>query len=192
MFLRFNSVWLYYHFCNSSQLSITEKCRAFVDFLRSIRKPLSDANSIKFIGAINQNDRADFTCHSQLLSHLQSELLPICGSARRYEFSIYFIQSQVDSIRTILSKIIQTQQISRCSNVQFYFDHFYQPFPLARVAMSVPVTIISNWIYRSQNSNHNGIKIDKDQNNRERFLRIRGYKIQNGMCGYLKKVQFYL
>ena len=71
-------------------------------------------------------------------------MLPVCGSARRYEFSILFY-SQEASTTAILEAILQMPPINFSTNVAF---NFYQPYG-GILPQLLPVDAISVWLNRS-------------------------------------------
>ena len=91
-FLRFDCVKFNYSSLNNGcaigNAPIAEKFQSVVNYLQQLK--LNDSNLIHIIGAIDKNNLIDFSDNSQLLDHLRNELLPICGSSRRYKFEICY------------------------------------------------------------------------------------------------------
>ena len=176
-FLRFDCVKL----CYLSSLyatTIEKKCQSAVDCLQRLK--LNDSSLIHFNGTISKNNPSHFSDHSQLLDHLQNELLPICGSSRCYKFEIYFHSDQV-SCADLFVKILQIPRIDCCSNVEIKFNGFTWGLPI-----NFPIEPISNWLHRSCD----GIK----EKSKERFLRIYPFSFlcARELCNHLKKVTILL
>ena len=152
-------------------------------YLQSEKKALNDTNFVHFVCAIDKNDPYDFSNHSKLINHLQSELLPIFGSSRAYKFSIHFnFNSEEKAFTEVISSILQLDPICRCSTLEIYLKKLDKQIQL-------PVEAISNWLHRK----HDGI----NGVTKERVLKIcsseifdRNIQIQNAMemCDYLKTV----
>ena len=154
-----------------------------VNYLQPQKKTLNVTNLIHFVFAINENEPCHFSNHSQLVKHLQTELLPIFGSSCAYKFSIHFnFNSEEKAFTEVISSILQLDPICRCSTLEIYLKKLDKQIQL-------PVEAISNWLHRK----HDGI----DEVTKERFLKIcsseifnRNIQIQNAMemCDYLKTV----
>ena len=175
-FLRFDHVELDYQNIYQT-LSIVEKCQSVVNYLEPLK--LSDSNLIHFIGAINKNNRSHFSNHSQLLDHLQNELLPIWGSSRGYKFEIYLFLDEV-SHTNLIAQILQLPRIDCCSNVEI-------KLPLSVFTMhpmQFPIETISNWLHRNCNGT--------EERSKKRFLRIysSSFLCARELCNHLKKVTF--
>ena len=110
---------------------------------------------------------SDFEDPLQLLNHLRNELLPICASARCYEFTIRFcFFCHYVSATNMLDAILQMPSIVSSTNVKFSF-HQFQPYDYghgpygANTTLFLPVAAISAWLNR--NSNGMIIKSRKQQ-----------------------------
>ena len=177
-FLRFDQVKLDYHSTIKAR-PIAEKCQSVVDYLLPLK--LNDLNLIHFNATIDENNRSDFSDHSQLIDHLRNEFLPICGSSRGYKFEISFDElSRTD----LIAKILQMPQIDCCSNVDIFLYFPYITYPMEFLLTFEPVPI-SDWLHR----NYNGIA----GKSKERFLRIFPFNTlwAQELCNHLKKVTIY-
>ena len=185
-FLRFDKVFLCYNeWWPKSNLAQTED--SIVNSLQLLKPALNDANSIYFACTINRKlHRGGFRRHSQLISHLRHQLMPICDSARAYEFKIDFY-SKWAADKNVIAQILQIPQINNCSNVRIDFSYFGDPFSPHQTQL--PVEAISNWLHRGKSS-HAGSE-NMGQNRRKRHLQIEVNVIQNftEMCKNLKTVR---
>ena len=186
-FLRFSEVVLDYFYAPyqyaESNKVIEEKCQSVVNYLQSQKRALNDTTLIHFVCAIDKNDLHNFNNHSQLINHLQTELMPIFGSSRAYKFSISFY-SEAKACTELIASILQIDPIKRCSALEIIFPKTDQQ------VLQVPVEAISNWLHRKHDV-INGVT-------KERLLKIcsseifirRHIQIQNAMemCDYLKEV----
>ena len=178
-FLRFDRVKFNYRTLRSgyatANLPIAKKCQSVVNYLRRLK--LKDSNLIHFICTIKDNSRSDFSDHSQLIDHLQNELLTICGSSRRYTFGIWFYSDKA-SHTNLIAEILQMPQIDCCSNVKIKLIGF------ATRPIQLPIESISNWLHQNCDG--------KEEKSNERFLRIYLFNF-NSLCtrelvDHLKKV----
>ena len=135
---------------------------------------MKDSNSIRFFADINQYD-ACFSDHSILLAYLSEQLLQICDSSRRYEFTICFY-SDKNAGPNFLSSLLQMPAISRCS-------HFEISLYLIEEAQKLPVESISDWLNRRKTDGRIPQEI---------FMKIHMNEFQNvtEICDHLSKVQF--
>ena len=182
-FLRFSEVVLNYSHIFDAK-PIEEKCHLVVNYLQPQKKTLNVTNLIHFVSAIDENEPCNFSNHSQLVKHLQTELLPICGSSRGYKFSISFF-SEAKVCTELIASILQMDPIERCSTLEICLQELDKQIQL-------PVEAISNWLHRK----HEGI----NGVTKECFLKIyssgtfsyyiNDIHIQNAMemCDYLKEV----
>ena len=177
-FLRFDCVKLHYQNSVYVYTPLIEKtCQSAVNYLQRLK--LNDSSLIHFNGTISKNNPSHFSDHSQLLDHLQNELLPIHGSSRRYKFEICFHSNsdQVSiSYADLFVKILQIPRIDCCSNVEiklYGFIGFTMP------PIQFPIEPISKWLHRSFK-----------EKSKERFLRIYPCRLRCGreLCDHLKKV----
>lgn len=175
-FVRFDRVLLWYY----GELSIEEKFKLYGNYLQLLKKALNDANSIKFFCKIDQNDGHAFRNHSQLLNHVQNDLLAICDSSRGYAFVID-LHSDTNAGANVMDQILEMHPIGRCSNLEIKIIEFYGR---SEHQIQLPIELISNWLHR---------KLDGiNEKSKERFLRISSENIQNirEMCNHLKTVSF--
>ena len=146
-FVRFENVKLNYndrpYNADLGFQSIDKKFHLFVKHLKPLKAAFSDSTIIQFYASIGYR-QSQFTDPLQLLNHLRNELLPVCDSARRYEFSILFY-SQEASATAILDAILQMPPINFSTNVAF---NFYQPYG-GILPQLLPVDAISVWLNRS-------------------------------------------
>ena len=170
-FLRFNTIWL---FCCYSGLSIVVKRQYFLDYLTPLKEELKDTDLVNFVGTINQNDRSCFTNSSQLLNHIQFELLSIFDSSRGYQFNIWF-HSDTNSGTNVVVFILKLPQIICGSNAEIRLHNLVQPTQL-------PIETISNFLHRKRDGSNGKAKV--------RTLLIYSNNIQNvrELCDQLKKV----
>ena len=89
---------------------------------------------------IDQSEPSCFCDHSKVLEYLRNRLLPICDKSRGYEFCISF-ESDANTIRFVISSILQMDQIDRSSNVKIDI--------WADDRTKLPIEEISNWLHRS-------------------------------------------
>ena len=174
LFIRFDCVEIDYQIAVKA-LPISVKCQSAVNYLQSLK--LNDSSLILFNGTIDKNNRSHFSDHSQLIDHLQNELLPVCGSSHRYKFEICFFTDKV-SHTNLIALILQIPQIECCPNVEI-------KLPVSTIhGMQFPIEPISNWLHR----NYDGIK-GKSQ---ERFLRIYSFSFVcvQELCDHLRKAKF--
>ena len=191
-FIRFDNVDFHFKTLfteHAPAIPIAEKCQSVVNYLQQLK--LNDSNLIHFNGVIDRNNRSHFSDHSLLLDHLRNELLPICGSSRRYKFEIYCFSADEDEMWQIElpTQILQVPQIGCSSNVDIIL-HERRKFTTYQHAMQFQFLIepISNWLHR----NCDGI----EENSKDRFLRICSSS-SNFLCAqelidHLKKVTIYL
>lgn len=179
-FIRFGEVKLDYCWVKVME----EKCRLVVNYLQPLKKALNGSNLIHFIGFIEKNNPYAFSNHSQLINHLQKELLPVCGSSRGYKFDIssYFHSDEkareARERTLIIASILEMDPIGRCSTIEIDLEGLNQP-----LQSQLPVGAITNWLHRRC--------AEIREKSEERFLRIYSDNyIQNGreMCDYLKQV----
>ena len=143
-FLRFNEVRLLYlddcQFPKIPTIPLDVKCRLFADQLKTLKKALNYANHIYLDVDINSGNTFHFNDHSKLIEHLSDEILPICDSARSYEFDVVFEGDSGDenSASDFIDEILQLEGVKRCSNVKFSC-HISSPTHL-------PIECISNWL----------------------------------------------
>ena len=145
-FLRFKNVKLYYD--DSGSQSIDKKCHLFVKQLKQLKAGFSDSTKIEFNADIGDG-KGHFRDPLQLLSHLRNELLPVCDSARRYEFSIRFFSHKA-SATAILDAILQMPPVNSSTNVEFNFYHTSSGG--SPISTRVPVDVISAWLDRSNDA----------------------------------------
>ena len=148
-FLRFQTVKLSYdadndYYTGNSQ-SIGKKCHLFVKHLKPLSAGFNDSTIIQF-NANMKDDQSHFRDPLQLLNHLRNELLPICASARCYEFLIRFFSHRA-SATNVLDSIFQMPQVVSSTNVKC---SFYQPYGQIRTLL-LPVAAITAWLNRSSN-----------------------------------------
>ena len=176
-FLRFNTIWL---FCCYSGLSIVVKRQYFLDYLTPLKEELKDTDLVNFVGTINQNDRSCFTNSSQLLNHIQFELLSIFDSSRGYQFNIWF-HSDTNSGTNVVALILTLPQIICGSNAEIRLHNLVQPTQLP-IATQLPIETISNFLHRKYDRSNGKAKV--------RTLLIYSNNIQNvrELCDQLKKV----
>ena len=176
-FLRFRKILLYYR-------CYEEKCQIFINTLRPLKKALNDSNLIQFEAICDQNDqtRTHFGNHSQILNHLQKELLPICEFSRGYSFTIWFYSApEMNAGTNVIASLIQMPSIDhdRCLNLEIELGGFTGQI------MQLPVEEISNWLTRKCDG------IDENKKANGRFLQIySSFNFQNvrEMFENLKKV----
>ena len=151
----------------------------FLNHLQPLKQALSNS-MLNFRGEINQDASNHFRDHSQLLHHVQNQLLHICN-ARCYKFNIRFFSGK-DTAAVIISSILQMQLFSVCPIVGFYFSN--------NDPMELPIETISNWLNR-RNRAPDEFEVNK-KFRRERFLHISVPEIQNGrkMCDNSNEVIF--
>ena len=149
--------------------------------LKPLKAALSDSTRIYF-NANMGGGQNQFTDPLQLLNHLRNELLPICDSARRYIFSIFF-SSHEASDTGILGAILQMPPINSRTNVKF---NLYQPNGF--LPQFVPIDAISAWLDRS---NDLVMKCKQQQKNPLK-LRVDLCSVENvqQLCEHFKKVHF--
>ena len=155
--------------------------------LRVIKPALCDKTITIFHGKI-KNCYGDFHNRQQLLSHLCNEFLPNCDQSHGYKFFIDINYS--DGViwitpEFVISSILETLEVSRCSNVEFCVLTNSNNF-------SLPVDAIANWLNQNftNTENQNGTKTKKG---------IKSLTISEGthilndgaMCDRLKQVIFY-
>ena len=149
-FLRFNGVDLYmsdesetYSGGESDTLPITEKCLLFEKQLQSVKSALT-GSVLCFWGVINESKASCFHDHLELLNYVRNRILPICDESCGYEFHIMF-ESDVSASQNVISSILQTPQLNRCSSAQFrIYDGSVEP----ELELILPVKEISNWLHR--------------------------------------------
>lgn len=179
-FLRFNEVRLLYlddcQFPKIPTIPLDVKCRLFADQLKTLKKALNYANHIYLDVDINSGNTFHFSDHSELIEYLSDEILPICDSARSYEFDVVFEGDSGDenSASDFIDEILQTEGVKRCSNVKFCCQ--------ISPPTHLPIECISNWLqvpYLCGNMR------------KERILDIGiGRELQNArqLCDHLKEV----
>ena len=138
---------------------IAGKCQLLEDQLKLI-KPALNGSIMKIDASIDQDNPFCFDDHHEFLKYLSDRFLPICDKSRGYEFCISF-ESDANTIRFVISSILQMDQIDRSSNVKIDF--------LADDRTKLPIEEISNWLHRSCD----------DGGQRERSLYIDLSQIEN-------------
>ena len=171
------SIWY-----NHAGQPIEEKCKLIENQLLPLKLALYDSNMVQFTSTISGRDRCYFSDHSKLLDFIRNRFLPICNSARRYEFQIWF-RSDANYDTNVIASILEMDEIKHCSNVQIGIIDGEQK--------RLPIDEISNWLTPSGDGTNNSL-----QSLRERFLKIYYHYytpfIQNGreMLEHLAKVYF--
>ena len=152
-----------------------KKCEKVKEYLQPIKNALKDSISIKFFADIKKDDQACFSDHSILLGYLSDQLLQICDSSRRYEFTIIFY-SDMNAGPNVISSLLQMLPISRCSRFEISLS-------CNEEAKQLPIETISDWLNRRKTEC--GIP-------QELFMKIWLHEIQNvtEMCDHLSKVRF--
>ena len=193
-FLRFEKVKLPYD--DFPFLSIDKKCHLFVKRLKPLRAALSDSTTIHFNASIDYELTPALTINFggplQILNHLRNELLPICASARCYEFTIRFCLRYV-SATNILDSILQMSPIISSTNVQFNLYHSY--FMSHEILTRLPVDAISAWLDRPNNMimKHRNtplklkVYLDGVQNTQELFEHFKKVCFANFLIKIIKK-----
>ena len=180
-FVRFNI-----ELCYKSDVTIEEKCKIFVNYLRGIEAiTLNDVNQINFIFPISKMCLSSFSDHLQIFNDLRKELLPVCGTPRSYKFELYFNYgtNDVDTSGTnVIAQILQMHPINRCSNIELRLYGIIPP-------MQWPIETISDWLHQksdgiAEKSQKRFLKIYSDEwknlrNERELFGHLREVKILN-------------
>lgn len=169
-FLRFKDNELHYRTTLTtitSGATIQEKCELIKHHLRTLKPGLDPSSSIVFHASILKQDCTHFNRDSQLLGHIQDELLPIFGSCRRFEFNIWVENVPVpSSSRNIIESLLKMPQIDQCANVVIRFYHSIDQF--------LPVDAIAQWL---------NLKMDRigksNRRNEAKFLSIYLPDIQN-------------
>ena len=199
-FVRFNKVKLDYcdgyaeifaesNYLNGEpiKLPIAEKCLSLLaNYLQPLKKALNDSVFIHFFAAINGNDPNCFSDGSQLLSHVQNELLQICDSSRGYKFEIGYFCSEMNDCTNVIASILQTDPIVQCSHVEIIFHRLIRNLTpqsdFQHHTRQLPIELISNWLHRKSKA--------INENSKGRFLQINLRYIQNApeLCDYLKEV----
>ena len=128
-------------------------------------------------GRIDKNDPGNFGDHSELLDHIQKDVLSICDGSLGYEFYIQF-ESDQNSATNVIAKILQMPQIYRCLNVEIRL------YGCELANEQLPIELISNWV----NQTYNGSNKKSD----ERFLRIFVRTVQNARELYEHLKQVYM
>ena len=149
-FLRFENVKLYYNdlpYGDDGFQSINKRCQLFVTHLKPLKTAFSDSTIIVFnahIGYCQNNFRDPL----QLLNHLRNELLPVCDSARRYEFTFRVLAPKATMTSTvdILDSILRMPPINSSSNAKFNFINGCLGGP---ILTRLPVDAIAAWLDRS-------------------------------------------
>ena len=143
--------------CRFADHPIEEKCKSIENQLLPPKLDLCDSNVVEFTATISRIDRCYFRDHSMLFDFIRNRFLPICNSARRYEFQIWF-HSDANSDTNVIASILEMEEIRHCSNVKIeIFDG----------QKRLPVEEILNWLERSDDGTKNN-----HQNQKERFLEI--------------------
>ena len=201
-FVRFNKVKLDYcdgyaeifaesNYLNGEpiKLPIAEKCLSLLaNYLQPLKKALNDSVLIHFFAAINGNDPNCFSNGSQLLSHVQNELVQICDSSRGYKFEIGYFCSEMNDSTNVIASILQMDPIVQSSHVEIIFHrlsnlNFLTPqSDFQHHTRQLPIELISNWLHRKSKA--------INENSKGRFLQINLRYIQNApeLCDYLKEV----
>ena len=143
-FLHFEIVVLSYD--DSGFQSIDKKCHLFVKHLKPLKAAFNDSTKIEFNANMGLGDgQNNFRDPLQLLSHLRNELLPVCDSARHYEFTFGFYSHKASTATTdILDSILRMPPINTSTNVKF---NLYQHNGI--LPQLLPVDAISAWLDRS-------------------------------------------
>ena len=188
-FLRFRTITLKYSdwlsYDDSGSQSIDKKCHLFVKHLKSLKAAFNDSTKIEFNARIGYG-QSQFTDSLQLLNHLRNELLPVCDSARRYEFTLCF-RLQEASATHILKSILQMPPINSSTNVKFNFDYTSSGPP---ILTRLSVDAISAWLDRP-NSNNMVIKCKQHQKKPlELRVYLAGVENVHELFEHLKKVHF--
>ena len=177
-FLRFEIVWLIYD--DSSLQSIDEKCHLFVKHLEPLSAGFNDSTIIKF-NANMKDDQSHFRDPLQLLNHLRNELLPICASARCYEFLIRFF-SHESSATNIFDSILQMPPINFSTNLEFNLFH---PANDDEILTRLSVDTISAWLDRP-----NGVIMKHRNTPLELDVYLEGVQNTQELFEHFKKVYF--
>ena len=123
--------------------SIVEKCQFFEDQMKTIDQIMDDS-ILLFSGAVDANNAACFSDHSELLKYLSDRILPICVKLLGYDFVIMFSEENSDksAAKCVLTSLLQMPQIICCSIVKI---HLYDTDQ-----MKLSVEEISNWLHRKR------------------------------------------
>ena len=165
-----------------SHYSIEHVCYLFQNKLQSLKAALNDTILTVFYGVINPNGGRAFKNHSSLLNCIRSELLPICGYSRGYEFRIGFESEESTSSTNVLESLLQMPQLPSSTRLQI--DINMEPHGTRIwVKTQLPVKAISNWLHCD---NIKGWATKK-----ERVLRIHAIILNaTEMCSFLKEVYY--
>ena len=172
-FLRFNILHLKITEALNDTQSIADKCLLLESLLQSV-KPASAGSELYFYGTINKSKSSCFHDHLELLNFVRDRLLPICDKSRKYKFKI-LLESGESASQNVISSILQTPQLNRCSSAQFDFDIYFS-------FIQLPVKEISNWLHR---------KCDREQ---KKLLHIYSREIENlqEMVSHLREVNVFM
>ena len=189
-FICFYELCLYYESVTIEEIvTIEEKCKMFVNYLHDIEVMiLKDVNIIHFVFPISKKCDSSFTDHLQLLNYLRKELLPVCGTPRKYKFELSFNydyddypRDDVDTSGTnLIAQILQMHPINRCSNIEIMLDGIYAP------PMQWPIEAISDWLRQKSDE-----IAEKSQKRRLKILSIESENFRNlqELCDHLREVK---
>ena len=121
--------------------SIVEKCQFFEDHMKSIDQIMDDS-ILLFSGAVDANNAACFSDHSELLKYLSDRILPMCVKLRGYDLGIIVENSDKSAGKCVLTSLLHLPQIICCSIVKIQIYDTDQ--------MKLPVEEISNWLHRKR------------------------------------------
>ena len=126
MFLRFNTVQLWYYDCYGYQ-PIEKKCEFIESHLLPFKPVLNYSNMIEFNAHIDQNDRRYFSDSSQLLKYIRHQFIPIFNLSNGYTFKICFDSDRNSAANTIAS-ILQMDKMVLVSYVYGFFENFFRGY----------------------------------------------------------------
>ena len=111
------------------------KCILFENLLKSVESALPGS-------------KVAFESYLESLNYVRDRLLPICDKSCAYKFNIS-CDSYESGLRNVISSILQTPQLNRCSNAGFTFTFWHTT---NESELQFPVNEISNWLHRECNS----------------------------------------
>ena len=119
----------------------------------------------------------------QYLEYIRSRMLPICDSARRYEFLIHFKKDEIGVVTNTITSLLQMPEVKRCSTISI---NIFAPQP--RYPMQLPIDEISSWLEKSADKEKINV-----QNKHRRYMHIDLWNVcQNAheMIDHFKTVFF--
>ena len=184
-FLRFKWIGLEY---DIGFQTIARKCKLLAKYLRTLSPTLIDAETkIFFAACVNRYGLFQFDDHSDLIKHLHSKLLPICGSLHLRGISFKIALNSSDYNGSAVTKFIASilhVTIPQCTFVALQLAQV----PFVWDAISLPVEVISSWLNQMPDDG-----MTRLERKRGRYFLFFGILVKNArkMCERLKKVRLF-